>query len=102
MEEKKEIKKHLDMELKNLTFTKQADVLNQLHPTGWKMKLKRLWNKEISIPLLPVSSVFVLFILGYGFLNIYDNQQFDDKELIELGGSTYWKNEVERRLADEN
>lgn len=103
MEEKRQIKKHLDQELKDIHFTKQADVLKQLKPKGWKMRLKQLWNKEISIPLLPVSSVFVLFIFGYGYFNIYDtNQQFEEKETIEFGGSTYWKNEVEGMITDED
>lgn len=102
MEEKKQIKKHLDKELENLVFTKQADVLNQLTPKRWKMKVKQLWNKEIPIPLLPVSSVFVLLLFGYGFFSVYDNQEFEHQELIEIGGNTYWKDEIEERIADED
>lgn len=103
MEEKRQIKRHLDKELENVHFTKHADVLNQLKPKSKRMKLKQFWNKEISIPLLPVSSAFVLFIFGFGFTNIYDtNQQFKQKEIVELGESFYWKDDIEGMIADED
>ncbi|WP_405102816.1 hypothetical protein [Oceanobacillus sp. FSL H7-0719] len=102
MGEKKQIKKQLDNELKNLVFMKQEEVLKQLTPRDWRTKVRRFWNKEITIPLLPVSSVFVLLLFGYGFFNVYDNRELEHQELIELGGSTYWKDEIEERIADED
>ena len=104
MEERKQIKKHIEEELEGLHFTKQENVLNQLknHPT-WKTRFKQLWNKEITIPLLPVSSAFVLLIFGYGFFNMYElNNQFEQKEFIEIGGNTYWKDEIEGMIDNED
>ena len=103
MEEKNQMKNRLDEELENIRFTKQADVLKKVYRPTWKDKLHLLWNKEISIPILPVSSAIVILLFGYGFFTIseFNNQEEYPHETIEIGGSTYWKAEIERRLANE-
>ena len=103
MEERKIVKERLDKELQELQFTKQADVLKKLQDNSWRTKLHRLWNKELSIPLLPVSSVFAIFLFAYGVFQINElTPQHEYRETIEIGGSMYYKDDVERRLADED
>ncbi|SHF86332.1 hypothetical protein [Ornithinibacillus halophilus] len=97
MNEKKRFKNQLDHELQNIHFNKQEEVLDKAYPTTWKQKLSKLWNKEIDIPLLPVGAVFVLMLFGYGYKDIFNNDRmYEDKELVEIAGNTYWKDELEK------
>ncbi|MHA6251860.1 hypothetical protein [Oceanobacillus sp. CAU 1775] len=103
MKEKQQIREQLVNELKDIRFTKKAEVLKQIEDRSWKTKFHRLWNKEISIPLLPVSSVFAVFLFAYGVFQISEmNPNYEIKETIVIGGNMYVKEDVERRLADED
>lgn len=104
---KESIKIQLDKELSGLEFTKQQQVLDHVHSLTWKQKIASIWNKEIELPLLPLSAVFMLLFLGFGakefIVNIDKQQTMTDKLLIEVGGNVYWKDDFERMvIGDEN
>lgn len=100
--DKKRVKQKLDEELRTLQFTKQADVLEKLIQPTQKDKLHAWWNKEIAIPILPVSSAVFLLLFGYGFFTLYDSyEENEEKTVIEINGNTYWKDELERRISIE-
>lgn len=102
MEEKTQIKKHLDQELKDLHFTKHVDVLNKIKQPTKKEKLSQLWNKEVTIPILPVSSVLVILLFSYGIFVIQDiNVEYEQNELINIGGNRYWQEDIEGRMKNE-
>lgn len=98
----KQLKRHLDKEMEHIHFSRQKNVLNEIKRQTWKDKLHRLWNKEISIPLIPVSTAFVLLIMTLGYVELYPIEQLDNEEqnkkLIEVAGNYYWKDEFERAL----
>jgi hypothetical protein len=96
--EKERIKKQLEHELKHITFTNQQKVLARTHPVTRKEKLMALWNKEVEIPLLPVGTVLTLLFLAWG-ISTFDIEQktvLAERELVEVGGNTYWKDELEK------
>jgi hypothetical protein len=98
----KQLKRHLDKEMEHIHFSRKQNVLNEIKRQTWKNKLHRLWNKEISIPLIPVSTAFVLFIMALGYVELSPLEQNDkknqDKKLIQVAGNYYWKDEFERAL----
>ncbi|MBM4764401.1 hypothetical protein [Bacillus sp. B15-48] len=97
-DEKKQIKAQLDRELQEVKFTKQQKVLNRTHPISFKQRLLALWNKELEVPLLPVSSVIILTFLVFGMFawNNEPHTSLSQRELVEAGGNTYWKDELEK------
>ncbi|SET36028.1 hypothetical protein SAMN05216389_109164 [Oceanobacillus limi] len=98
--EKKQLKNQLENELQSLHFSSQKEVLDQAYPTTWKQKIAQLWNKEIEIPLLPVSAIVALLVCSYGYKEIHmnDENEKQEKVLVELAGNTYWKDELEREM----
>lgn len=97
------IKQKLDDELRNVKFTKQKDVLNQINHDTWKEKLSSFLNKEIEIPLMPIFTAVTLVFLSWGiwaFTNQKESQQplLSHQELVEAGGNIYWKDQLERAV----
>lgn len=100
---KEQVKKQLDHELSGLHFTSQKHVLEQLHAITWKEKVASFWNKEIELPLLPISAVFMLLIVGFGAKELLKNPHIEEQTVIKAGGSFYWKDDFERMvLKNEN
>lgn len=101
--DKKPLKQQLDHELNHLQFFKHEDVLKQTHPETWRQKAGQLWNKEISIPLLPISAICIVLFLLFGYKEIIlpemDNAS-DEKVLIEVSGNMYWKDDFERAMIE--
>jgi hypothetical protein len=102
-----QLKRHLDNELEQVHFTTQQEVINRINRLTWKEKLHRLWNKEISIPLIPVSTAFIVLTMTIGYVEFYPWKQIDnathEKKLIKVAGNYYWKDDFERALLkDEN
>jgi len=98
-EKKRQLKNQLDHELKSLHFSKQKDVLERTHPVTWRQKASKLWNKEINIPLVPVSALCVVLLLLFGYKEMIlpemDNTTVE-KELIDVAGNMYWKDDFEK------
>ncbi|WP_042142852.1 hypothetical protein [Paucisalibacillus sp. EB02] len=98
----KQLKRHLDKELEHIHFSRQQDVLNKIKHSTWNEKLHRIWNKEISIPLLPVSTAFIILIAAISYVELSPMEQIDNenqnKKLIQVAGNYYWKDDFERAL----
>ncbi|MEK8129114.1 hypothetical protein WMW72_14510 [Paenibacillus filicis] len=99
------IRDRLDAELSGTRFTGQHKVLERTHPKGWRQKLSSWWNSELELPLVPVSLVF-LVLFGAVEVNRLQSSSSGGKttaqerrELIEVGGSTYWKDEFDKAVA---
>jgi hypothetical protein len=97
-----QLKRQLDNELEQIQFTTKQAVIKRVYPTSWKEKLHKLWNKEITIPLIPVSVTFVLLIVSLGYLELKPVErqvtETDERELIQVAGNYYWKDDLERVL----
>lgn len=102
MKAKEQLKGNLDKEVESIQFTKHQEVLEQVYPTTWKQKLHKLWNKEISIPLIPVSTVCVLFIIVISYPEIRSIEPLPKDEanraIKEIAGYYYWEDDYERAL----
>ncbi|MFB9328877.1 hypothetical protein ACFFSY_23325 [Paenibacillus aurantiacus] len=100
-----EIKKRLDEELDGLHYT-SADLFLQsaLRRNSWKQRVNAWWNTEIELPLIPVAAVCILLI---GALLLTRDKTAPEqplavdepRQLIEVGGNTYWKDDYERAVA---
>ncbi|MEI3604414.1 hypothetical protein SPD48_01800 [Pseudogracilibacillus sp. SE30717A] len=95
--ERSNLKEQLNKELNHLHFLGQQKVLNHIHNKSWKQRIKLFMNKEIELPILPVSTVFLLLFLSFATKSIIlDDGLGRNKEkiLIEAGGNVYWKEEL--------
>ncbi|WP_217588256.1 hypothetical protein [Lentibacillus saliphilus] len=100
--EKNRIKAQLNDELAHYHFSKQENVLQRTHPITRRQKISAIWNKEITIPLLPVGAVCMTLLLMFGYKEIIvPNMRHtgDKTELVEIAGNTYWKSDYERLVA---
>jgi hypothetical protein len=102
--EREFIKKRLDEELSALYFTRDDEVLRRAHPRSWKERLAALWNKEIEVPLFPlgVSMAVILTVVTLTQLESFmdaDGTLEEQRQLIEAGGNTYWKDDYEKAVA---
>ena len=93
--EQQRAKKILEEELTSLQFTKQQKVLSQTHPKTLKEKLVQLWNKEVTIPLIPLGAVVLLFLSFGSFAAISEIDMEGSRVIVEKGGSFYWQDLLE-------
>ncbi|MWV43620.1 hypothetical protein GRF59_08225 [Paenibacillus sp. HJL G12] len=107
-QEQSHLKQQLERELSGLQFSQQEEVVRRTHPTTVRGRLRAFWNKELELPIILLGTVFAL-LLTAAFLYHAARQPKSEpavsseapqqRELIETGGSIYWKDEFERRLA---
>lgn len=102
--ERESIKRQLDDELDELRFTRHEKVIARTHPRTWQARIHSLWNKDIELPLLPVglAVVFLFSIIGVERLQMTNSEMpvsHERRQLIKLGGNTYWTDEYERAVA---
>jgi len=104
--ERERIKKRLDEELGGLRFGGQEETVRRTHPRSWRDRLRTFWNKDIEIPLLPLGAslavilaVAAIYQLSDAKNDSGDSAQQDERQLIEAGGNTYWKDDYERAVA---
>ncbi|GIO21679.1 hypothetical protein [Oceanobacillus sp. J11TS1] len=103
MPENNEMKKKLESELQTIRFTKQRDVLQSLKCAEQKSKWYRFWNKEISIPVIPISTICVSVFVAFSFIGFNaENKRDDDTLFIEFGGSTYLSQQFKKEIGNEN
>lgn len=99
------IKRTLEQELSEIRFTQAAEVLRATHPRCWRDMVRAFLNKELELPLVPLGTA-PLFLLAALFVYHLAEQpkthpggpQQHLRELIEEGGSYYWKDEYERKV----
>ncbi|MDF2715818.1 MAG: hypothetical protein K0R28_2743 [Paenibacillus sp.] len=101
---KKPVKARLDEELRDLNFQGAANVLARTHPHTRAERIRAVWNKEIEIPVVPsgVAVIVLLLMLAIQQTANPDTEQAAarNRQLVEAGGNTYWKDEFERAVAN--
>jgi len=100
------IRNKLDEEMGELRFSRAEDVLRRTHPRSWRDRLLAFWNKELEVPVLPVglSLAVILAVVAADRLKGTGHGQepgaaASERQLIEAGGNTYWKDDYERAVA---
>ncbi len=95
--------KRLREELDELRFGGQEGVLRRTHPRSWRDRLLALWNKELEVPVVPLGLSFAVLL---AVLAASQPRNPDDgveaptgRQLVEVGGNTYWKDDYERAVA---
>lgn len=104
--EREAIKQLLDEELQSIHFEGHERVLKMTHPPTFGARLLALWNKEIEIPVKPIGAIGAIILVVT--LTLYQPevkhhpqqgvQQHKNRELIEAGGNTYWKDIYEQAV----
>ncbi|USB34066.1 hypothetical protein [Paenibacillus sp. YPG26] len=99
-------KQKLDQELESLHFTYHKHVLKRTHPGSWSEQLRRVWNYEIEISLIPAGGALavialILFLRPWSSsVPPYNHEQSADRgPMIEAYGNTYWKKDYEKAVA---
>ena len=107
-EQTSKLKEQLDAELSGLRFSRQEEVVKRTHPATLRGRLRAFWNKELELPVLPLGTAFALLLTSTFLFHSVRDPKSDpamtsgepqQRELLKTGGSIYWKDEVERRLA---
>ena len=102
--QRKALKKQLDNEMNHIKFSKQQEVVGRLRPVSFKQKAQLIWNKEIELPLLPLTAICMVICLSLGvkyFTNydyISDPMTAKADELVEIDGYVYWKEDLEKTV----
>lgn len=102
--ERESIKENLNAELADVDFTRAADVLRRTHPRTWQQRFTAWWNRELSLPIIPIGIGFVLLLFLVGVVQLRDyadlpRSSHHGNELVQAGGNTYWKKDYERAVA---
>lgn len=92
------MKQKLDHELEHVTFKAQDSVLKRVKHKSFRTKLSKWLNKEVEVPLVPVATTSLLLFVSIT-LNPFlssreepvDSSVSYKEELIEKGGSVYWR-----------
>lgn len=107
--EREAIKQLLDDELNEVQFTAHERVIRQTHPPTFGARLSSLWNREIEIPIKPLGAIAVIVLITSLTLlqphigvapHVQSTQQPKQRELIEAGGNTYWKDIYEQAVKE--
>ncbi|ULO06532.1 hypothetical protein H1230_26590 [Paenibacillus sp. 19GGS1-52] len=104
--EREEFKQQLNNELASIQFTGHDRVIRQTHPPTLRSRLLAFWNKEIELPVKLVGGVSASLLVVFLLLNLLyvgapqqnSQQQQGLRELIEVGGNTYWKDIYEQAV----
>ncbi len=88
--DKKIVKQKLDSELAHVSFSGSAKVLQRTHPKKLSEKIRYWLNKEITVPLVPIT-VTVAILFSVSFIPTFlDDQPEQHRQLIQVGGNYYW------------
>ena len=99
--EKQKVKERLDHELKDFHFIGYEKVIQKTHPKSFVQKLSSFWNKEFEVPVLPIGVAVVLF---FSTISLRDDLKSEvtttqaEREIIQIAGYTYWKDDYERAV----
>ncbi|MBU9713649.1 hypothetical protein KS419_18120 [Bacillus tamaricis] len=93
--EQKKANDILKKELANVNFTSHELVISKTHPKTAKEKWMFIWNREITIPLVPLgAALFLFFSIGGAYL-ISDLQSEEQRYIVQKGGSYYWSDMID-------
>ncbi|UAL48852.1 hypothetical protein [Sutcliffiella horikoshii] len=100
--EKQAVKERLDQELKDFHFTGCEKVLQKTHTKSFVDKLSSFWNKEIEVPVLPIVVAATLILSTISLKDDLKNNEITttqaEREIIQIAGYTYWKDDYERAV----
>lgn len=92
--EREAIKEKLQKELALITFSSSEEVLKRTQPKTFSQKIKEWWNKEISVSLVPVGIATLLLISLSITPSLFNEnkqeQQPQQRQIIQVGGNFYW------------
>ncbi|WP_368503640.1 hypothetical protein AB3N04_15870 [Alkalihalophilus sp. As8PL] len=94
MKEREEVKRCIDEQLEHIQFTKQKEVLKRTHPKTAREKWVAWMNQEMTVPVVPVTSVAALLLVINMMVGDSPTQT---NQLVEVGGNVYYKHVVEGR-----
>lgn len=101
---KEAAKRRLEAELSGLRFDGADKVMARAFPRSWPERIRAIWNMEIEIPVVPGGTALaVLLLLFAGYQANGPNRGNDGlegRQLVEAGGSTYWKDEFDKAVAN--
>jgi len=102
--ERESMNKRLQEELGGLRFGGQENVLRRTHPQTWRDRLLALWNKELELPVVPLGLSFVVLLAVAAASQLRSSDDGSEaadnrRELVEVGGNTYWKDDYEKAVA---
>ncbi|WP_456276640.1 hypothetical protein [Bacillus sp. AK128] len=95
-----QMKQQLDQELRDVTFTSFEKVLQETRPKTIRQRLNLLWNKELTIPVIPFATATLLFIGIAGSVMFLPQEQVPtNRKLVEVSGNVYWSDLYEKAVA---
>lgn len=106
--EEQDIAEQLNQELGEIRFQGAEKVIRRTFPKSGRERLSSLWNKEIEIPAAAIgylsASVVALLLGGLLWREAAVKPTptvplQTSNELLEAGGSYYWKDQYERMVA---
>ncbi|UCZ54417.1 hypothetical protein LGQ02_06545 [Bacillus shivajii] len=101
-DEQKTLRRQLNEELSSYEFSRKDEVMKRTHPKSFGEQFNNWWNKEVTIPLLPVGmAVILLFSVGTGSMFIVDNKDDAKRIMVEKGGNLFWSDLVRDEGMDE-
>ncbi|WP_226680788.1 hypothetical protein [Sutcliffiella horikoshii] len=101
--EKQAVKERLDHELKDFHFTGCEKVIQKTHAKSFTEKLSSFWNKEIEVPVVPI---VVAAVLLFSTISLRDDLNGEvrttqgEREIIQIAGYAYWKDDYERAVKE--
>ncbi|MDV2684884.1 hypothetical protein RYX56_10940 [Alkalihalophilus lindianensis] len=98
MNEREEVKRCIDEQLEQIQFTKQKEVIKMIHPKTALEKWVSWMNQEMTIPVVPVTSVAALLLVIS--MTVGSDNPTHTNQLVEVGGNIYYKHVVEGRVIE--
>jgi hypothetical protein len=102
LKERQSMRRRLDDELIHLTYDQQESILRRTHPRTWSERARAFWNREVELPLIPIGIVIILMmgwpVYQHVVPDMKDSINRSSRQMIEVGGSTYWKDAYERAM----
>ena len=103
-----QIRRKLDKELSDIHFSSEQQVIERMKKKSWTDKWIDFWNKEITVPLVPVTGATIILFTAITLYPVISNEDSPTTpsqnypimdRIIEKGGSYYWEsnfNEVKK------
>lgn len=98
-DEKQRFREKISHELSNVSFQKQENVLAKTHPKHWTEKMQAWFDKEVEVPLLPVTAfVGGVMVIALLLLGPFSQEDVDKGHLVNIEGNVYWSEMLEERM----